>query len=101
MSRRVYVRYGDREYVVADRGLEELRQEIEAALGSGSPSWLSVHYGEGRPSQAQLLVAPGISIVLREEGAARGEESAAPGKESAAPGEESAAPGGEAGALTG
>jgi hypothetical protein len=94
MSRRVYVRYGDREYVVADRGLEELRQEIEAALGSGSPSWLSVHYGEGRPSQAQLLVAPGISIVLREEGAARGEEGATAGAEAAAPD-------GEAGTLGG
>lgn len=65
MSSRIYIRYGDQEYAVADRSLDELRSEIDAALASGG--WVPVFFGEGRATPAQLLITPGVNVSLREE----------------------------------
>ncbi|BDZ47420.1 hypothetical protein [Naasia aerilata] len=65
MNSRIYVRYGDQDYAVADRSLDELRAEIDAALSSGG--WVPVYFGEGRATRTELLITPGVSLSIREE----------------------------------
>jgi hypothetical protein len=64
---RVYARYGDREYAVSDFALSELQEEVAQALAAGRPLWITVFAGEGRATPAQLLISPGVPLVLREE----------------------------------
>ncbi|HEY8588219.1 MAG TPA: hypothetical protein VIL55_01575 [Naasia sp.] len=67
--KRITVRYGDRDYSIADRSLEEVQDEIMAILESGRPGWLEVNYGEGRPTPAALLVTPGTGLMVHAEDA--------------------------------
>ena len=65
MNSRIYIRYGDAEYAVADRTLDELRAQIDAALTTSG--WVPVFFGEGRATPAELLITPGVTLSIREE----------------------------------
>lgn len=62
--KRVDVLYGGVRYTIANRELAGLKAEIEDALKSGVPRWLAVNHGEGTLHEAELLIAPGIDIVV-------------------------------------
>jgi len=62
--KRIHVFYEGVRFTVADREVDDLKEEIEAALASGAPHWLRVNYGEGTLRQTELLIAPGIGIGL-------------------------------------
>ncbi|MDP9027776.1 MAG: hypothetical protein M3N46_09525 [Actinomycetota bacterium] len=62
--KRVHVLYGGNEFLIGDRDADEVEREIEAALASGRPGWLTVSYGEGRPTRCRLLLTPGVSVAV-------------------------------------
>jgi len=62
--KRIHLFYEGVRFTVADREVDDLKEEIEAALASGSPHWLQVNYGEGTLRQTELLIAPGIGFGL-------------------------------------
>jgi len=61
---RVQVIYGGNDYLIGDRDADEVEREIEAVLTSGRPGWLTVSYGEGRPTRCRLLLTPGVSVAI-------------------------------------
>ena len=61
--KRIDIRYGGDVYSVGGRDFEELRREISTGLESGT-YWLTVNDGEGMRRDAQLLITPGVPIVL-------------------------------------
>ena len=65
--KRITVRYGDRDYSIADRSLKEVQDEIIRIIESGRPGWLEVNYGEGRPTPASLLLTPGTGLMVHVE----------------------------------
>lgn len=56
--------YDSRRYSVTDRSPEQFRAEVDAALSSERPQWLSVKHGEGRANEALLLVTPQSSFAI-------------------------------------
>ena len=62
--KRVQVLYGGNDYLIGDRDADEVEQEIEAVLTSGRPGWLTVSYGEGRPTRCRLLLTPGVDVAV-------------------------------------
>ena len=67
MANPVYVLYDGNRYAIAGRSMEEIQRELDEALATGAPYWLDVYYGEGRPSHARILVAPGAPIALQQD----------------------------------
>lgn len=67
MGNPVYVLYDGNRYSIPGRSLDEIQSELDEALASGTPYWLGVNYGEGRPSQARILIAPGAAIALQQD----------------------------------
>jgi hypothetical protein len=61
--KRIDIEYAGNTYRVADRGLEELQQEIAHGMQSGS-YWLTVDDGEGQNATAFLHLSPGTPIAL-------------------------------------
>lgn len=64
---RITIRYGDRDYSIADRSLDDVQNEITAIIESGRPGWLNVNYGEGRPTPAALLITGGTGVMVHAE----------------------------------
>jgi hypothetical protein len=64
--RRVQVVYGGSDYLIGDRSAEEVEREIQTVLDSGSAGWLTVSYGEGRPTSCRLLLTTGVDIAVLE-----------------------------------
>lgn len=62
MSVRIHL--SGREYVVVNLTVDELRAQIDEGLASGAPYWLSAKFGEGRPSDAMLLITAGVELAL-------------------------------------
>lgn len=62
--RRVQVLYGGNDYLIGDRDAGEVEREIESVLESGRPGWLTVSYGEGRPTRCRLLLTSGVDIAV-------------------------------------
>jgi hypothetical protein len=62
--KRVHVLYGGNEFLIGDRDADEVEREIEAALASGRSGWLTVSYGEGRPTKCRLLLTSGVSVAV-------------------------------------
>lgn len=63
MTKRTTIYYDGREYVVA-RTIEDVREEVDAILKSGSAGWLTINHGRGKLRPADILINPGVSIGL-------------------------------------
>ncbi|MFD1713329.1 hypothetical protein ACFSBZ_02490 [Amnibacterium flavum] len=62
--KRIDIIYDGEQYSVGQRDLDEVKGVIERALAGGGPTWLRVNRGEGRPQPAELLIMPGVPLVL-------------------------------------
>ncbi|MCU1586352.1 MAG: hypothetical protein JWM49_2908 [Microbacteriaceae bacterium] len=62
--RRIVVHYGNNEYSLSGRDLEEVKAEIEDAVGAGRPLWLRVNHGEGTYRAADILITAATPIAL-------------------------------------
>jgi hypothetical protein len=62
--KRVNIMYGGAQYSVGQADVEAIKATIEEAHATGSPRWISVNFGEGRPQPADLLVGPGIPVSI-------------------------------------
>ena len=62
--KRVNIMYDGAQYSVGQADVEAIRAAIEEAHTTGSPRWITVNYGEGRPQPADLLVGPGIPVSI-------------------------------------
>lgn len=62
--KRINIRYDGAMYSVGGRELDDLQQEIAAAVSSTEPYWLEVNDGEGLPRPALLLITPAIALAL-------------------------------------
>ena len=67
MGNPVYLHYDGTRYSIAGRSIEEIQRESTEALAAGTPYWLEVNYGEGRPSQARVLIHPGVTVGLQQD----------------------------------
>jgi hypothetical protein len=76
MGSPVYVLYDGNRYSIPGRTLDEVQRELDDALAGGAPHWLEVNYGEGRPSHARILIAPGAPIALQQDTEPGGAEGA-------------------------
>lgn len=61
--KRIDVLYGGQEFSIAGRELDDVRDEVRAAISAGQ-GWLSVNIGEGITAPAALLVTPGVPLAL-------------------------------------
>jgi len=61
---RIDIVYGGEHYSVGGRDIDELKREIDSALETGAPYWLTVNIGEGRLRTAFLSITPGVPIAL-------------------------------------
>jgi hypothetical protein len=66
MARRIAIHYGDAEYAISGREVPDVIAEIEAAVTSAEPRWLDVAIGQGRATDARLLLGAGIPIAVWE-----------------------------------
>jgi hypothetical protein len=62
--KRVEMVYAGTRYSLHDTDAATLCAQIDTALASGTPSWLSVNLGEGLPRETRILLAPGIGIAI-------------------------------------
>jgi hypothetical protein len=61
--KRIDIHYGTEQYSIGEESLEQLHEEIRAALEAGH-GWITVNDGEGAPRPAHLLITPGVPIAL-------------------------------------
>jgi hypothetical protein len=66
VAKRIAVHYGDAEYAISGREVADVIAEIEAGVTSADPRWLDVGIGQGRATDAKLLLAPGIPVAVWE-----------------------------------
>lgn len=66
MAKRISIHYGESEYAISGREVADVVAEIEAGIASGEPRWLEVAIGQGRATDARLLLGPGIPIAVWE-----------------------------------
>jgi hypothetical protein len=62
--KRIGIIYAGRDFSIGESDFERMRETIDAAQRTGVATWITVNHGEGRPQPAELLVGPGIPIVL-------------------------------------
>lgn len=62
--KRINVEYNGQHYTIPHRALSDVKKEIDDALISGKPHWMTVNSGEGSLQEAELLITQGISISL-------------------------------------
>lgn len=62
--KRIHVRYDGSSYTIGDRDIDELQNEVAAAVAAGSTHWLIVNDGEGTVQEARLLISATTSIAL-------------------------------------
>lgn len=62
--KRIDIGYGGQSYSVGNRDIDELRDEILAAVSESRTHWLEVNAGEGEPRPTYLLITPGTSLAL-------------------------------------
>ncbi|MGA1837634.1 hypothetical protein VD659_11960 [Herbiconiux sp. 11R-BC] len=60
--KRINILYGGKQYSVSGRDVDEVKEEIRAAVEKAVPVWLEVNVGEGRYKRADILLSPGIDI---------------------------------------
>jgi hypothetical protein len=64
--RRVRLVYGGREFTIPGADSAEIRRRIEAALAGGDP-WIRAVAGQGRGTDAHLLIVPGTPVAVLDE----------------------------------
>jgi hypothetical protein len=62
--KRINILYAGKQYSVSGRDVDEVKEEIRAAVESSVPSWYEVNVGEGRFQRADILLSPGIDIAV-------------------------------------
>ncbi|NQX18327.1 hypothetical protein [Rathayibacter sp. VKM Ac-2857] len=62
--RRLDIVYNGTPYTVSDRTVDEFRAEVDAALASATPQWLTVNHGEGRVNSALILITPHTALTI-------------------------------------
>lgn len=62
--KRIGIIYAGRDFSIGQEDFDQMRETIESAYRNGIATWITVNHGEGRPQPAELLVGPGIPIVL-------------------------------------
>jgi len=66
--RRVRLVYEGREFTIPGATATDVRKRIDAALAGGDP-WLPAVAGQGRGTDAHLLITPGTPIAVLDESA--------------------------------
>ncbi|KQX06908.1 MULTISPECIES: hypothetical protein [unclassified Leifsonia] len=61
--KRVDIIYEGIWYSVSGRDYDDVKQEVIAGIANGE-TWMRVNHGEGAPTPADILLAPGIGITL-------------------------------------
>lgn len=61
--KRIDIHYGGERYSVGNRTLEELTEEVSAALAAGH-DWIRVNDGDGAPRTAFLLITAGVPLAI-------------------------------------
>ena len=62
--RRLDIIYNGSPYTVSNRTVQEFQADVDAALASPSPQWLTVNHGEGRLNSALILITPFTSLTI-------------------------------------
>lgn len=62
--RRLDILYNGAPYTVSNRTAEQFQADVEAALTSSTPQWLTVNHGEGRANSALILITPFSSLTI-------------------------------------
>lgn len=71
--KRINLIYDGVPYAVGGVSLVDLKAEVQRIVASGSPEWLRVTCGEGRPQPVDILIQPGVGTALIEVDAANPE----------------------------
>jgi hypothetical protein len=61
--KRIDILYDGIQYSIGQDSYDAIKTAITTAA-TGDASWITVNRGEGRPQPAELLIGPGIPIVL-------------------------------------
>ena len=61
---RIDINYGGRHYTVGNRSVEDVQDEVQRILATGTPGWLTVNYGAGSLREARLLITIGVPLSL-------------------------------------
>ncbi|MBW9093763.1 hypothetical protein JNB62_08725 [Microbacterium jejuense] len=61
--KRIDIYYGGEHYSVGGRLFEDLRQEVQSGLATGT-HWLEVNDGEGMMRTAYLLLTAGVPLAI-------------------------------------
>lgn len=62
--KRINILYAGKQYSVSGRDIDEVKEEIRAAVESAVPTWLEVNVGEGKYKRADILLSPGIDVAV-------------------------------------
>ena len=62
--KRINILYDGKQYSVSGRDVDELKEEIRAAVESAVPTWLEVNVGEGKYKRADILLSPGVTLAV-------------------------------------
>ncbi|SDY46847.1 hypothetical protein [Herbiconiux ginsengi] len=62
--KRINILYDGKQYSVSGRDVDEVKEEIRAAVESAVPTWLEVNVGEGKYKRADILLSPGIAVAV-------------------------------------
>jgi hypothetical protein len=62
--KRINILYDGKQYSVSGRDVDELKEEIRAAVESAVPTWLEVNVGEGKYKRADILLTPGVTLAV-------------------------------------
>ncbi|TAJ47827.1 MAG: hypothetical protein EPO52_06360 [Herbiconiux sp.] len=62
--KRINIIYGGKQYSVSGRDVDEMKEQIRAAVAAAEPSWLEVNVGEGKYKRADILLSPGVDLAV-------------------------------------
>jgi hypothetical protein len=62
--KRINIMYAGKQYSISGRDVDEVKEEIRAAVESAVPTWMEVNVGEGKYKRADILLSPGVDIAV-------------------------------------
>lgn len=62
--KRINILYDGKQYSVSNRDVDEMKEQIRAAVESAVPTWLEVNVGEGKYKRADILLSPGVTVAV-------------------------------------